>query len=107
MGKTSLRETLASSITGPSNLDIDLDEHLDCSIQVNYAASPAGDLELQASSDGTTFNSITESVQTTDAGGGSHMWNVSGMQFRYLRVVIPTDLEVNEVLFEGTTLEVS
>lgn len=55
------------------------------SIQAVYTGSPVGALKLEASLDKVTWNDVEDSsVSITDA--GSTLWNVSEVQYPYVRV---------------------
>lgn len=102
-GKINKNIPIGDIASGAQNIVVDVTVNEKCSIQVNYAALSAGDLSLEASNDGINFAEITDSVQAMDVAGGSHIWNVENMFFKWLRVVIPAGAVTASVLFCGNT----
>jgi hypothetical protein len=92
-------------IDGADTIIVDVTVNKEGSVQVLYGAGSTGDLSLSASNDPdpATFAVIEESVQTMDIGGGSHMWNIGNMYFKYLAVNLPAGGLDQSVLFAGNT----
>jgi len=60
------------------------------SVQAVYTGSPVGTIKLQASLDRTTWNDVSNS-STAISAAGSTLWNISDVQYPYLRVVYTRD----------------
>lgn len=102
-GKLNKLIPVGVTASGAQEIVIDVTVNEKCAIQVNYAAGSAGDLSLEASNDGENYAEMSDSVQAMDAGGGSHMWNVDNMFFKFLRIQIPAGAVTASVLFGGNT----
>jgi hypothetical protein len=84
-GKLNRLLPLGEIASGVQEIVINIVPNEKCSIQVNYAALSAGDMQLEASNDGVNYAVITDSEQAMDVAGGSHIWNVDNMFFKWLR----------------------
>lgn len=69
-----------------TSVGLDLGDLKDCSIQCKFSSATLnGTLYLQASNDNVEYSSISGATQAV-ASGVSHMFNVVGANYRYLRV---------------------
>lgn len=81
---------LISAANAASNItstQLDLGDLKDFSIHCDFSdVSLEGTLKLQSSNDNSDYVDVTGSSQVV-AAGASHMWNIGGAQYRYVRAV--------------------
>lgn len=89
-GKIGKNLTVIDDVTGPVEATVDLSEHEDYAVQVNYGAGGlvSDDILLQASLDGVNFSPIAASVQAMDPAGGSHIMNVTDSHYKFVKIVV-------------------
>jgi len=93
---------VVDAVAGPVSEIVDITKHEDFSIQVDYGPNAGGDMILEASLDGTSFSPITGSTQAMDVGGDTHVWNVTDLHCKYIRIGIPVAASPTTVRFQGS-----
>lgn len=96
---------VTTTVTFTNVYELDITPYRDLALGIYWGALPAGpeDLSLSASMDGVTFNEITEpdTVVSMDAAGGSHIYNCSNFNFKYLKINVPETDSTMEVRLQG------
>jgi len=94
-----------SPIDGAAGLIVNITVNEKSAIQVIYGAGSAGNLTLSGSlfEDPSTFAVLTNTTQAMDVAGGSHLWNVDNMFFKFIRVDLPAGGLQQSVYFAGNT----
>lgn len=86
MKDVALYPQTTSAGSSVSSVAYDLGDLTNYSIAVDFTGTNlAGTLKLQASNDGTDFVDVAGSSQAI-TGAASHIWNVTGASYRYVRV---------------------
>lgn len=88
-GKLRNNETIVDASAGVISTVIDLFDWEDGALGIIYGANAGGNIELDASLDGTNFSLIAASTQAMDVAGAYHVYNLNDLHFRYLRLRMP------------------
>lgn len=102
-GKLNKLITLAEDVDGALELVVDVTVNEKCSIQVNYGVGSLGNLSLSGSNDNVNYSELADSIQAMNVLGASHLWDVDGIFFKWLKINLPVGSLAATVIFGGNT----
>lgn len=105
-GKYRVNELILSNEAGPVNGDYNMTGVKDFYLRISYASATAGNFEVQSSSDGIDFVTITDGSQAVVPAGDFHDFNVTNFHGLWLRVVVPAGVTACDVRIIGSRLEI-
>jgi len=94
--KHNVKTTVLSSSSGSSSTVIDVSNKQDMDLQLVYGAGNTTSAYLQVSVDGVNYANLTDAAGNStsvslDTGGGSHQWNIRGLESQQLKLVVAGD----------------
>jgi hypothetical protein len=102
--KHNIAQSLTLSATsGTASCVIDVSNKRNMDLQLIYGAGSSTTAKLQVSNDNSHYADLLDASGTTtqitlDTSGGSHQWNVRGLESLFLKLVISGDAVSNSAI---------